>query len=46
VRGKEHTGYWLIGEPEGKRSSGRPRCRREDNIKMDLQEVRKERRLD
>jgi hypothetical protein len=25
--------------PEGKRSFGRPRRRREDNIRMDLQEV-------
>ena len=29
----------LVGKPEGKRSLGRPRCRWEDNIKMDLQEV-------
>ena len=29
-----------VGNPEGKRSLGRPRCRWEDNIKMDLQEVR------
>ena len=29
----------LLGEPEGKRSLGRPRSRWEDNIKMDLQEV-------
>jgi hypothetical protein len=29
----------LVGKPEGKRSLGRPRCRLEDNIKMDLQEV-------
>ena len=28
-----------MGKPEGKRPMGRPRCRREDNIKMDLQEV-------
>jgi len=27
-------------KPEGKRQLGRPRCRWEDNIKMDLQEVR------
>jgi hypothetical protein len=27
------------GKPEGKRPLGRPRCRWEDNIKMDLQEV-------
>ena len=29
----------LVGKPEGKRPSGRPRHRWEDNIKMDLQEV-------
>jgi hypothetical protein len=28
-----------MGKPEGKRPVGRPRCRWEDNIKMDLQEV-------
>jgi hypothetical protein len=26
----------LVGKPEGKRALGRPRCRWEDNIKMDL----------
>jgi hypothetical protein len=29
----------LVRKPEGKRPLGRPRCRCEDNIKMDLQEV-------
>ena len=29
----------LVGKPEGKRSLARPRRRREDNIKMDIQEV-------
>ena len=29
----------LVWEPEGKRLLGRPRCRWEDIIKMDLQEV-------
>jgi hypothetical protein len=29
----------LIGRPEGKRPLGRPRRRREDNIKMDLRVV-------
>jgi hypothetical protein len=29
----------LVRNPEGKRPLGRPRCRLEDNIKMDLQEV-------
>jgi len=32
--------YWdLVGNPEGKRPIGRPRGRKEDNIKMDIQEV-------
>jgi hypothetical protein len=29
----------LVGRLEGRRPLGRPRCRWEDNIKMDLQEV-------
>jgi hypothetical protein len=29
----------LVGKPEGKRPLVRPRYRREDNIKADLQEV-------
>jgi hypothetical protein len=29
----------LMGKPEGKSPLGRPSCRWEDNIKMDLQEV-------
>jgi hypothetical protein len=29
----------LVGKPEGRRRVGRPRCRWEDNIKVDLQEV-------
>jgi hypothetical protein len=28
----------FVGKPEGKRPLGRPRCRWEDNIKLDLQE--------
>jgi len=28
-----------VGKPEVKRRLGRPRCRWEDNIKIDLQEV-------
>ena len=28
-----------MGKPEGKRPLGRPMCRWEDNIKMDIQEV-------
>ena len=30
----------LVGKPEGKRPLGRPTRRREDNIRLDLQEVR------
>jgi hypothetical protein len=29
----------LVGNPEGKRPLGRPRCRRVDNIKTDLREI-------
>jgi hypothetical protein len=29
----------LVGKPEGKRPLGSPECRREDNIKMNFQEV-------
>jgi hypothetical protein len=34
-----HTQTVLVGKPEGKRPLGRPRCRWEDNIKMDIQKV-------
>jgi hypothetical protein len=37
--GEERLYRVLVGKPEGKRPLGRPRRRREDNIKMDLQEV-------
>jgi hypothetical protein len=30
----------LVGKPEGKRLLGRPRRRWEDNIKLDLREIR------
>jgi len=33
-----YTGFF-VGKPEGKRRLGRPRRGREDNIKIDLQEV-------
>jgi hypothetical protein len=29
----------LVGRPEGRRPLGRPRCRWEDNIKVDLREI-------
>ena len=34
-----HTGFWW-GKTEGKRPLGKARCRREDNITMDIREVR------
>jgi hypothetical protein len=38
---REERGVYrvLVGKPEGKRPLGRPRCRWENNIKMNLQEV-------
>jgi len=36
---KRGTYRVLVGKPEGKRPLGRPRRRRENNIKMDLQEL-------
>jgi hypothetical protein len=36
----------LVGKPDGRRPLGRPRCKWEDNIKMDLPEVGWRRRLD
>jgi hypothetical protein len=32
------TGF-MVGKPEGNRPMGKPRRRREDNMKADLQEV-------
>jgi len=29
----------LVGKPEGKKSLGRPRCKWEDNSKVDLEKV-------
>jgi hypothetical protein len=29
----------LVGKPEGKRSLGRPRCKYEDNIRVNLKEI-------
>jgi hypothetical protein len=38
---RERRGVYrvLVGRPEEKRPLGRPRCRWEDNINMELQEV-------
>jgi hypothetical protein len=38
--GEERAVYRvLVGKTEGKRPLGRPRCRWEDNVRMDRQEV-------
>jgi hypothetical protein len=38
--GEEKGVYrFLVGSPKGKRPLGRPRCRWEGNIKMDLREI-------
>jgi hypothetical protein len=38
--GEDRRVHWvLVGKPEGKRPLGRPKCRWEYNIKMDLQEA-------
>jgi hypothetical protein len=29
----------LVGKPEGRKALGRPRCRWEDGIRMDLREI-------
>jgi hypothetical protein len=48
MRWAEHTTYMgverkvykvLVGKPEGKRPFGRPRCRWEEVIRMDLRET-------
>jgi hypothetical protein len=36
----------LVGKPEGRRPLGRPRRRWKNNIKMDISEVGRGRRLD
>jgi hypothetical protein len=37
--GEENACRVVVGKLEGKRPPGRPRSRREDNIKMDLREM-------
>jgi hypothetical protein len=38
--GEKRNAYGiLVGKPEGKRPVGRRRCRRVDNIKMDLRKI-------
>jgi hypothetical protein len=38
-REKRNAYRILVGKPEGKKPLGRPRCRWEDNIKMDPIEI-------
>ena len=38
-RGEARIYRDLVGKPEGKRPTGRPKCRWKDNIEMDLKEV-------
>jgi hypothetical protein len=37
--GKKNAYRILMGNPEGQRPVGTPRCRWEDNVKMDLREI-------
>jgi hypothetical protein len=38
--GEKRSAYRIsVGKPEGKRPLGRPKCRWEDSIKMDLREI-------
>ena len=39
MRNRRGVNRVLVGKPEAKIPLGRPRHRREDNIKMDIQEV-------
>jgi hypothetical protein len=39
-REKRHAYRILVGKPEGKKPLGRPRRRWENNIKLDLREIR------
>jgi hypothetical protein len=36
---KRNANRIFVGKPEGKRPLGRPRCRWEDNIEMDLTNI-------
>jgi hypothetical protein len=40
TNGKKRNAYRiLVGKPQGKRPVGRPKCRLEDNIKINLREI-------
>jgi hypothetical protein len=41
MREKRNAYRILVGEPEGKRSLGRPKCRWQDNIKIDYRDRRR-----
>jgi hypothetical protein len=32
----------LVGKPEGKRQLGGPKCRREENLRLDLRKIRRD----
>jgi hypothetical protein len=40
MRNMRNDNKILVGKPEGKRPLGRPRLRWEDNIRMDIGEIR------
>jgi hypothetical protein len=39
MHGEKHVNWILVGNPERKRLLGRPGCKWEGNIKMDLGEI-------
>jgi hypothetical protein len=39
MREKRNAYKILVGKPEGKKPLGRPKCRWEDNVNMDLRET-------
>jgi hypothetical protein len=45
MAGKNNVYRLLVGNPEGKRQLGRPRCKWVDNIELDLREVGWDRRI-
>jgi len=38
-KGEESCIWLFVGKPEGKRKIGRPRCRWENNIKVNLEDI-------
>jgi hypothetical protein len=39
IREKRNASRILVGKPEGKKKLGRPTCRWQDNVKMNVREV-------